>query len=45
MIKITIQYTKDEEMISAHCLRDEIKSLIKIITKIVVLNPEGEKEI
>lgn len=51
MIKVTIQYTEDEEMIETHCLMDEIKNMLfnsevpEMIEKfnIKVLNPEGEE--
>jgi len=52
MIKVTIQYTEDEEMIETHCLRDEIENMLsdsqvpEMIENfnIKVLNPEGEEE-
>jgi len=52
MIKVTIQYTKDEEMIEAHCLKDGIFEMLynsevpemKQNMEVKVLNPEGEVE-
>jgi hypothetical protein len=52
MLKITIQYTEDNELIEAHCIKDEIETLIaesqipEMLSpaNIKILNPEGEEE-
>lgn len=42
-MKVDIFYEQDEEMISAHCMRDEIQCMIPDAI-IRVINPDGEEE-
>ncbi len=42
-MKVQIKYIEDDEMIFAHCLRDEISRIMPNV-EVVILNPEGFEE-